>query len=85
MEPGKLIDRFQFQDNFFFHDDVQSEAINSPIVIENLKFLLRFKRNFLFLQFQEDSSLISFLPKTRPERVMDSEQHGSNPVSQFLK
>lgn len=84
MNPGQLIDGFQFQDHLLFHHGIQSEAINFPIVIKNLKFLFRIKFNFLLFQFQKNGLLIRFLPKPRTKDVVDLYQNRSNPMGQFL-
>lgn len=72
MNVFERIDRFQFDNNFFFHEKIQPMLANLMIFVEQRDWLLTDELNSTQREFHRQRFLVNILKKARPQSTMNA-------------
>jgi hypothetical protein len=84
MDRQNLFDRFDFNKNFFFHDEVGPvTTLETNAFIYSGQYDLSFKPQTGARKLECQTILIKLLKKPRPERLMNLNRHSNHTTGQF--
>ena len=85
MNQHDFIDRFYFDDNRVFNDEIGSiSTIETYAFISYVQFGLSLKSQTRQRQFETETILVSMLEKSRTNGTMDIDRHANHPSGHFL-